>query len=331
VDHYILLKRPNIFYGISYSVLGWLTSYLSNRTQFVQLNGSCSKSSVVTCGVSQGSVLGPILFLLYTVDVTRLVDAHNLQVHLYADDTQVYGFCDTEGSASFQNAVSACIDDISAWMRSNRLQLNAAKTKVMWCASSQRMHPVPVVPLRVGADKVTPVSSVRNRGVYLDLDADASMTTHISRTAASCFGILRQLRSVQRSLPRHAVVSLVTSLVLTKLDYCKSLLVGLPAKLLNRLQAVINTEARLVCHAMKADHITPVLRDLHSLRIQERIQFMCPCFQVSCSKKVSPLMFDNNFGKCGPIFQILSPMIRVLYVHITKIFTSPAIYCYTTL
>jgi len=75
-------------------------------------------------------------------------------------------------------------------------------------------------------------------------------------------------------MPRHAVVSLVTSLVPTKLDYCNSLLVGLPAKLLNRLQAIINTAARLVCHAMKADHITPVLKDLNWLRIQERIQYI---------------------------------------------------------
>jgi len=78
VDHYIFLKSLNISYGVSRSVFGWLTSYLSNRTQFVQLNGSCSKSSVVACGVPQGSVLGPILFLLYTADLTRLVDTHNL-------------------------------------------------------------------------------------------------------------------------------------------------------------------------------------------------------------------------------------------------------------
>jgi len=149
VDHYILWKRVNISYGISHSVFVWLTSYLNNRTQFVQLNGSCSTSSVVTCGVPQGSVLGPILFILYTADLTRLVDAHNLQVYLYAYDTQVYGFCDTEDSASFQNVVSACIDDISAWMRSNRLQLNAAKTEVMLCASSRRMHQVPAVPRSV--------------------------------------------------------------------------------------------------------------------------------------------------------------------------------------
>ena len=104
----------------------------------------------------------------------------------------------------------------------------------------RRMHQVSVVPLRFGADIfVMPVSCVRDLGVYLD--ANASMKTHITRTAASCFGILHQLQSVQRSLPRHAVVSVVTCLVLTMLDYCNSQFVGLSTKLLNRLQVVINT------------------------------------------------------------------------------------------
>jgi len=195
VDHYILLKRLNISYGISHSALGWLTSYLSNRTQFLQLNSSCSKSSVVTCGVPQGSVLGSILFLLYTTDITRLVDAHNLQVHLYTDDTQVYSFCDTEGSSNFQNAVSACIDDISAWMRSNRLQLNAAKTEVMWCASRRRMHQVPGVPLRVSTNNVMPSAPFKTSAFIW------TQCVHHDTHLPNCckmFGILRQLRSVQR-------------------------------------------------------------------------------------------------------------------------------------
>jgi len=151
------------------------------------------------------------------------------------------------------------------------LQLNATNTEVMWCASSQRMLQVPAIPLCVGADNVTPISSVRDLGVYLG--ADASMTTHISQTAASCFSILRQLRSIHRSLPHHAVVSLVTSLMLTKLDYCNSLLVGLPAKLLNRLQAVINTAAHLVCQLSCYEgrsHYICVERCTSWLRIQER-------------------------------------------------------------
>ena len=101
-------------------------------------------------------------------------------------------------------------------------------------------------------------------------------------TTRSCFDIQCQLQSVQWSLPRHAVVSLVTSLVLTKLDYCNSLSVGLPAKLLNRLQAVINTAARLICDARKADHITPVLKDLHWLRIQGRIQYKLYVLAFKC-------------------------------------------------
>jgi len=78
-----------------------------------------------------------------------------------------------------------------------------------------------------------------------------------------------------------------TSLVLTKLDYCNSLLVGVPAKLLDRLQAVINTTARLVCHARKADHIAPVLKDLHWLRIQEMIQYKLCVSAFKCQHSLA--------------------------------------------
>ena len=95
-------------------------------------------------------------------------------------------------------------------------------------------------------------------------------------------------------LPRHAVVSLVTSLVLTKLDYCNSLLVGLPANLLNRLQAVISTAARLVCQAIKADRITPVLKVLHWLRIQERIQYKLCVLAFKCQHSLATSTSRSN-------------------------------------
>ena len=142
VDHATLLQRLKTSYGISGTVLNWLSSYLTNRSQFVRCGASKSTRRLVTCGVPQGSVLGPILFLLYTADLQRLVEQHRLQPHLYADDTQIYGACSPSETLQLQNRLSACADDVAAWMRSNRLQLNSAKTEVLWCSSARRQHQI---------------------------------------------------------------------------------------------------------------------------------------------------------------------------------------------
>ena len=103
--------------------------------------------------------IGPIVFLLLTADLLRLVERHNLRPHMYADDTQIYGFCRQTAATQHQKKVSACIDDVAAWMQSNRLQLNISKTEVIWCASNRRQHQLrPQVALRVGTDHVKMMS-----------------------------------------------------------------------------------------------------------------------------------------------------------------------------
>jgi len=234
-------------------VLDWFASNLSDRIQTVRCGTSVSDATAVLCEVPQGSVLGPILFLLYTVDLLRLVECP----HMYTDDTQIYGFCCPAAATQLQQQVSACIDDVAHWMRSNRLQLNTAKTDVLWCASCRRQHRLPQVALRAVNDCFT----VRDLGIYID--SDVSIRTHVSRTVSSCIAVLRQLRSIRRSVSPAALQSLSHCIVLSRLDYDNATLSGLPSNQLDRLQSVLNAAARLVFSARKYEHATPLLRDLH--------------------------------------------------------------------
>jgi len=99
---------------------------------------------------------------------------------------------------------------------------------------------------------------------------------------SSCFAVLRQIRSIRRSVTRPVLQSLVASLVLTRLDYGCSTLPGLPARQLNRLQSVVNSAARLVYSARRSERMSPLLRELNWLRVPERIDFRLAVLVYRC-------------------------------------------------
>jgi len=98
----------------------------------------------------------------------------------YADDTQLYGHCQPSDAGSVAQRVVVCINAVSAWMKANRLQLNIAKTEVLWCASSQRQHLVPTASVSIGDVLVSPVTAARDLGVHID--TDVTMRTHVTNT-----------------------------------------------------------------------------------------------------------------------------------------------------
>jgi len=164
-------------------------------------------------------------------------------------------------------------------MTSNRLQLNPTKTEILWCASARRQQQIPVGPMRIGDTAVSLVTAVRDLGVHLD--ADMSMTAHVTATVRSCFSALRQIRSVRHSLSRDALVALIRALVVTKLDYCCSVMVGMSGTLLRRLQSVLNAAARLVFSA-RSDHNATAPRTSQAEDHRAHpVPFVCPGLPLS--------------------------------------------------
>lgn len=271
VDYAILVQRLNVSFGVEGSALQWFRTYLYGRKQYVRCGGNCSKLSEVVSGVPQGSVLGPILFIIYTGDLQLITAKHGLSLHQYADDSQIYGSCRSSDISSFTTTISNCVNDVLNWMRSNRLQLNTEKTEFMWCATARRAPTLPKDPVNIAGASVQPVSTVRDLGVFIDSDLGAA--THVKRTVSRCFYALRQLRQLRRFVSDVCFQRLVVSLIHSRLDYGNFSLVGLPVHLQLRLQSVLNAAARLTFKLRRYDHVTDALSILHWLRVPQRIDF----------------------------------------------------------
>jgi len=131
VNQSILFRWLHISYGLDSTVLQWFSSYLNHRIQFVRCASSTSTPSFIECGVPQRSVLGPILFLLYSWPGEPRKVSYDLNPHLYADDTEIYGISQPATTDELQSRVSQCISAVGDWMSSNGLQLNTSKTEVL--------------------------------------------------------------------------------------------------------------------------------------------------------------------------------------------------------
>ena len=138
VDFGILLQQLHDSFRIRGAPLAWLTSYMTNRTKTVVYNHSRSQTATLSCGVPQGHVLGPLLFVLYTKDVTSIIKRHVLDNHCYADDTQLHFSCKPEDVNTLVKAFTKCTDELTTSMRSNKLKLNCDKTECIWIATGQR-------------------------------------------------------------------------------------------------------------------------------------------------------------------------------------------------
>ena len=277
IDHDKLLDLLNKSFGIRGDALQWFSSYLKDRTQTVQIGSSFSKEQTLSYGVPQGSVLGPILFTIYTTPLGRIIRNHGLTFHLYADDTQLYIAFKPSSAISKEEAVArieACVEDIRIWMTNNLLKLNDDKTELIVITSRDDISKIANISINVGGHWITPKEDPpRNLGVLFD--STCSLDAHVSKICKSINYNLYSVGKIRRYIDKPTAEKIINASVTSRLDYCNSLLYGVKSNLINKLQLCQNNAARIITQCRKYDHITPVLKELHWLPVQQRI-----CFKI---------------------------------------------------
>ena len=226
----------------------------SDPTFPVELRLLPSTTNCLNFGVSQGSVLGPVLFILYTKPRTTLIRQHSIFNQSFADDTQLHDSCHPAQMDTSVQSMKDCVSDVKTWMTSNKLKLNDDKTECLLIASNRTSLPSPhPTSIHIGDTDILFSLQAKNLGVILT--NNLSMEKHVTNICRSAYIEIRRIGNIRHYITIDATKTLLCGFVLSKLDYCISLLSGFP-KHLHKLQ---NSAARLVFKAHKHEHIKRTL------------------------------------------------------------------------
>ena len=186
--------RLQHLYGLGGTVLKWLKSYLSDRSYVVKIRDSLSSPVTNNCGVPQGSVIGPMLYTMYSAPISKIIEAHGLGSMLYADDTQIYLSFNPRDQQQAITKLNNCISDIVAWAKKNMLKINAQKTEVMHFSSrfSPSISPVYVI---VDGFTVNETSVARNLGVHMD--QHLLLKEHIKKICCSSLSDIKRVAQIR--------------------------------------------------------------------------------------------------------------------------------------
>ena len=238
IDRSILLHRLHHDFGIQ---------SLPYKPHSVSIHCYTSKPAPISLGVPQGSVLGPVFFILYTALLSTVIEKDSVLHYLYADDSQLQKFAPPHQIPDLFLSMQKCTEDIKSWMTLNKHTLNDDKTEAMIISLGQKSRSLSFSFadfITVGCASVPLSDSVKNLGVTFD--CHLTMKTHVSNLVRSANLGFRRISSIRHLLSTDATKTLVSAFVLSRLDYCNSLLFGCHQYLLNKLQKVQNNAARPV-------------------------------------------------------------------------------------
>ena len=255
IEHTILVHRLHTDFGFTDTVLQWFSSYLTDRIHYISLSNHCYAFAPVHSGVPQGSVHSPILFTMYTKPLSAIIDSHSIIHHSFADDVQIQMSAPPDRLSELLHSIQSWISDVKVWATANMLKRNDSKTDLMLVTSnrSKHLHNLPTS-ITIGNSQIPIKQSVKNLG--FTLDCHPAMNAHISIIARTCYFELRRLASIRIFLTITATATLVSAFVLSRIDYCISLLFRSTHDVTSHLQSIQNNATRVILRLPMSSSIT---------------------------------------------------------------------------
>ena len=289
IDHKILLNKLNHI-GIRGVALQWIASYLANRKQYVHLNGHSSNKRTITCGVPQGSILGPLLFLIYVNDMPN--SSKILKFLLFADDTNI--FYSHSNLKKLIEITNIELSKLNIWFRANRLSLNISKTNFIIFGKKGdtfRTNPLPVL---IDDSEITQTSNSKFLGVIIDEKLNWSF--HITQTCLKLTKNIGILNRLKYTISKTALLMLYNTLILPYLSYCNIIWASTYKTHIDKIVLLQKKAVRAITRSQYLAHTKPLFVQLRLLRVSDICKYQIGMFMFKYKRHLLPLTFNNYFS-----------------------------------
>ena len=210
-----------------------------------------------------------MVFTMYIKPLSAIIDSHSIIHHSFADDLQLQMYAPPDRISELLHSIQSCMSDVEAWATANMLKLNDNKTELMFVSSkrTKHLHNLPTS-ITIGNAQIPFKQSVKNLG--FTLDCHLTMNAHVTNIAQTRHFELRHLASIRRFLTSTATATIVFAFVLSRIDYCNSLLFGSTHDVTSHLQRIHNYAARVILRHPKSSNIAMHLKPLHLASCQSK-------------------------------------------------------------